>query len=210
MADFFKSTKKMLHIELAEMGFKSDKLKEGVYKALPGGRYITVQVLGCWSYIELYCGIRFDFVNKILYESAIECGWPIFRAKMFKLELFPLFRKKIGDFCESVDDIGEFCPIGSQICSYGEIRQKLISEINKFVEIERVDDAINFARDNDLVYPFGVYTLPAAASTLPEFDGWAWLNNHVFPQVNSLEVIDHAALIASLREKGRLAQGDQL
>src|SRR5215203_3351660 len=106
MTDLYRAVKRLPDTDLAGKGFRHDKLKEGFFSNVAEDRSVLFIVNGIWSHVELFAGVRFTAVNRLLHMAARQAGWTRERADMFRLELVGMFLEKVGDFCAAKEDLG--------------------------------------------------------------------------------------------------------
>lgn len=166
MADLYRAVKRLPKEALKHDGFRSDRLGEGMYRELSPGVNVVFHVNGAWSHVELYGGLRFSEVNRLLGRASTEAGWPKQKASAFTLELLGLLRYKIGDFCGSAEDIDVYCPVGSKIADLLQL-ENLIRETARSLEnLTDLRECTLHAYGLRPHGPYDKYMIPAAASLL--------------------------------------------
>lgn len=199
MADLYRATKKLAIATFREDGFKPDPLGEGLYKKVDNDTSVIIQIAGMWSHVEAYAGLRFDSINKKLREAAIKSDWPESKSEMFKLKLFGLFREKVGEYCASSEDLGVYCPKDAIISDASGIVQEVSAKNVEYGKIKELSQALAYARENDLILPFGIYALPAGARATSDAQLWDWCIEHVTPHVPLPEYAAYERLLYELK-----------
>ncbi len=201
MANLYHAVKQLPRTFLMERGFQSDKLNEGFYKEKTDGVTVIFHITGMWSHVEIHAGVRFKHVNEMLYHSALRAGWSKSRASMFRLELVGMFREKIGDYCESVDDIGEYCPEGSSLASLSDICELVLKETDRLSSVSNIDDSLGYTCKRSLFEPFGAYMIPAAAKISDNKGVWDWSVRHFTDLMPDTDRLQYRALLNSLESE---------
>lgn len=202
MGDLYRTVKRLPLTALKDHGFKTDRLREGFYKQiLSSGGTAIFHITGIWSHVSLACGIRFGYVNKLLYQSALAANWHKDKASLFDLELVGLFEERLGDYCEAEGDIGVYCPDGSTVTSQAEIVDVILNAADRMADLGNLDRALIYMCDHSLFEPFGCYMIPAAAKICGRKDIWDWSVSHFASSVGSNDRSSYIALIERL-EKG--------
>lgn len=201
MSDLYGNTKKLVTSVLKEEGFRADSLGEGLYKKIEDDISITIQISGMWSHVESFVGIRFAQINDRLQMAAKNSGWKPVKVDMFKLNLLGLFREKVGDYCDSAESLGVYCPSYSTIANSKDILKAVHDRIKKVEALAEIGAALHYAQANNLILPFGIYTIPAGAQITSDARLWDWCAEHVSPHVPAPDRADYERLLCSLKEQ---------
>jgi len=195
MSDLYSSVKSLPKTGLRELGFKNDSMKEGFFKEITEDVSAVFHITGAWSYVEIHCGLRFNKINKILFDEAIKANWSREKANMFRLEILGLFREKIGDFCESSLDLGTYCPEQSQIASLDGISEIIVTLFRDLSKMHELNSALDYVFSKELYEPFGKYMIPVAAKLCNREDIWKWIINYF----GIGESVEYTSLIDGIR-----------
>jgi hypothetical protein len=201
MGDLYRTVKRLPTNELKAQGFRNDKLKEGFYKRVSKDRSVVFHVSGMWSYVEISAGVRFDAINDLLYNAAVEAGWSEERAQIFKLELVAMFWEKVDHFCAVKEDLNVYCPPHATIASAGEICHRVSAEANRLSLLTTAVEAVEYMRERSLYEPFGRYMIPATAKLNGDLKLWEWSTTHFVDAVGSEDRPHFLALLKAL-ERG--------
>lgn len=155
-----------------------------------------------WSHVELFAGVRFHAVNDLLHAAARQAGWPNEKSAMFRMELIGMFFEKVGDFCASEEDIGEFCPVGSTAITVSGLAARVLQETDRLGAISTVAEAARYARERSLLEPLGAYMLPAAAQLSGDREIWDWSRQHFGSSMPGEDRTRYVEILRALESRG--------
>jgi len=201
MSDLYRTVKRLPSTELADHGFRYDRLKEGFFKTLSDDRSISFLINGMWSHVELFVTLRFTDLNDTLFKAACRADWPRERAQMFRLESIGLFLEKVGDYCGSTEDIGIYCPPGSTIASPQDISRRILKEVDRLTNLISLQHALKYVCDHSLFEPLGSYMIPAAAMLVGDQKIWDWSTSHFAETTSAGELPHYHALLKELERE---------
>jgi hypothetical protein len=198
MTDLYRAVKRLPDTDLAGQGFRYDKLKEGFFKDVAEDRSVLFIVNGMWSHVELFAGVRFTPINRLLHTAARQAEWPKERVDMFRLELIGMFLEKVGDFCASREDIGAYCPQDSVISSPAELGLRISRETVRLSALTTIEAGARYVRAQALFEPLGPYMLPAAAKLTGDEELWDWSVRHFEAEMPGEDRPQYFALLRKL------------
>ncbi|HYI40562.1 MAG TPA: hypothetical protein VE053_09615 [Allosphingosinicella sp.] len=198
MTDLYRAVKRLPETDLAGKGFQHDKLKEGFFRSVDEDRSVLFIVNGMWSHVELFSGVRFTGINRLLHTAAQRAGWAKERAAMFRLELVGMFLEKVGDFCAAKEDLGIYCPSDSIISSRAGLGSRVLEETARLSELTTIEASSSYVRERALFEPLGLYMLPAAAKLSNDDELWDWSVKHFAAEMTTEDRLQYVAFICEL------------
>lgn len=148
------------------------KRERALIRSINSNSNFYIHLQGIYSYLELIVGIRFDAVSKLVVDATRSIPMIALEGAAFKSKTMGLYREKIGDYCERVDHLGEFCPPASKISEPSEIIYLLDCYCDQALEngIQSLSVAVDYVWSKKLLDITSKYYFPASCAMINDWD----------------------------------------
>lgn len=194
----YRDVKRLITTNRNIYDFRVDRLGEGAFVSLTASCAATFMISGAWSYVHISSGIKHNEVNTLLHAAAIESGWSKDRAQLFRLELIGVFNEEIGHYCSCEDDLGIYCPDGSEISSPEAIINKIEIWTEEHSYLADLAQCLHYTYNRQLFGPVSAYMIPAAAALLGDREILNWSNAYFQEQMPLDERDEYNSMVCNI------------